>query len=53
MYCIASGCVLPPLTEQEHLRISLNELSSQTDRIRSLTYFPHIRVACETATYYK
>lgn len=35
---------------QEHLCISLNELSSQTDRVRSLTYFPHIRVACESAT---
>jgi transposase len=35
---------------QEHLCSSLAELSSQPDRIRSLTYFPHIRVACESAT---
>jgi hypothetical protein len=35
---------------QEHLCNSLNELSSHPDSIRSLTYFPHIRVACEAAT---
>ena len=35
---------------QEHLCNSLNALSSQNGRIRSLTYFPHIRVACESAT---
>src|SRR5262249_52190947 len=30
---------------QEHLCDSLSEFSSQTDQIRSLTYFPYIRVA--------
>ena len=34
---------------QDHLCTALNALSSQTKSIRSLTYFPHIRVACENA----
>jgi transposase len=43
--------MFPSLDElQEHLCNSLNEFSSHPDDIRSLTYFPHIRVACETAT---
>jgi len=35
---------------QEHLCSVLSELLSQTDLLRSLTYFPHIRVACEKPT---
>ena len=43
--------IFPSLDDlQEHLCRSLTELSSQPDRLRSLTYFPHIRVACEGAT---
>ena len=43
--------IFPSLDDlQEHLCSSLNEFSSYTDSIRSLTYFPHIRVACESAT---
>ena len=34
---------------QEKLCSALSELSSQTEYVRSLTYFPHIRVACESA----
>lgn len=34
---------------QEKLCTALNELSCQTDYVRSMTYFPHIRVACEKA----
>jgi putative transposase len=34
---------------QKKLCAALNELSSQTDYVRSMTYFPHIRVACENA----
>ena len=32
---------------QGKLCAALNELSSQSDYVRSMTYFPHIRVACE------
>jgi transposase len=35
---------------QEHLCNALNDLSSHTDILRSMTYFPHIRVACENAS---
>lgn len=43
--------IFPSLDDlQEHLCSSLNEFSARTDSIRSLTYFPHIRVACESAT---
>lgn len=35
---------------QEHLCDALNDLSSHNDLLRSLTYFPHIRVACENAS---
>jgi hypothetical protein len=35
---------------QEHLCMALSELSSNTDLIRSMTYFPHIRAACENPT---
>jgi transposase len=34
---------------QERLCSALNELSSQTDYVRSMTYFPHISIACENA----
>src|SRR5579871_3161800 len=34
---------------QNHLCDALCELSEDTSRIRSLTYFPHIRFACENA----
>jgi len=34
---------------QDHLCTALNELSSHTGIIRSLTYFPHIYRACENA----
>ena len=36
-------------TLQELLCVALNTVSSDTDAIRSMTYFPHIRVACEKA----
>jgi len=36
-------------TLQELLCVALNKFSSDTDTIRSMTYFPHIRVACEKA----
>ena len=35
---------------QEQLCSALSELSSHTDLIHSMTYFPHIRVACENPT---
>lgn len=35
---------------QEHLCDALCELSEKKDLLRSLTYFPHIRVACENTT---
>lgn len=35
---------------QKHLCSVLSDLLSQTDLIRSLTYFPHIRVVCEKTT---
>lgn len=35
---------------QEHLCSALSDLLSQADLIRSLTYFPHIRLACEKPT---
>jgi transposase len=34
---------------QDHLCSALIELSSSTDLICSMTYFPHIRAACENA----
>jgi DDE superfamily endonuclease len=34
---------------QERLCTALNELSSKTEYVRSMTYFPHIHVACENA----
>jgi len=34
---------------QDHLCTALNKLSSNTGIIRSLTYFPHIYLACEKA----
>lgn len=34
---------------QEKLCDILNNLSSRTKYVRSMTYFPHIRVACENA----
>lgn len=37
-------------TLQEQLCNALSELSSHPDLIRSMTYFPHIRVACENTT---
>jgi hypothetical protein len=43
--------MFPSLADlQEHFCDSLNAFSSYPDSVRSLTYFPHIRVACETAT---
>lgn len=35
---------------EEHLCTVLNELSSCTSYVRSMTYFPHIRIACEKAS---
>jgi len=35
---------------QEYLCSALNELSSNTHLIRSMTYFPHIRAVCENPT---
>jgi len=37
-------------TLQEHLCNALCELSSHPDLVRSMTYFPHIRAACENPT---
>lgn len=37
-------------TLQDHLCSALSELSSHPDFLRSLTYFPHIRAACENPT---
>ena len=34
---------------QDQLCTALNEFSSHPNKIRSMTYFPHIRVACENA----
>jgi DDE superfamily endonuclease len=34
---------------QDHLCAVFNDLSDNTNYIRSMTYFPHIRVACENA----
>jgi transposase len=34
---------------QERLCTALNALSSNTNYIRSMTYFPHIHIACENA----
>jgi transposase len=34
---------------QDHLCMALEKLSHNADSVRSLTYFPHIRVACENA----
>lgn len=34
---------------QEHLCITLNELSSKIDHVVYIAYFPHISVACEKA----
>ncbi len=45
-----SNRIFPSLDAlQDHLCTALNELSSETTTVRSLTYFPHIRVACENA----
>ena len=45
-----SNRIFPSLdTLQDHLCTALNELSSNTGIIRSLTYFPHIYLACEKA----
>ena len=35
---------------QKYLCSALNELSSNTHLIRSMTYFPHIRAVCENPT---
>ncbi|MGH2482129.1 MAG: hypothetical protein ACRDHW_20960, partial [Ktedonobacteraceae bacterium] len=35
---------------QDHLCSALNVLSSHPDFIHSMTYFPHIRAACENPT---
>lgn len=35
---------------QEHLCSALSDLSSDTDLLCSMTYFPHIRLACENAS---
>lgn len=35
---------------QDHLCNALSKLSSQTDLLCSMTYFPYIRVACEKAS---
>lgn len=35
---------------QEHLCSALSDLLSKADLISSITYFPHIRVACEKPT---
>lgn len=35
---------------QDTLCTALNEMSSHPDSIRSMTYFPYIRVACENAS---
>jgi transposase len=35
---------------QDHLCNAINELSSDHSIVRSITYFPHIRVACEKAS---
>ncbi len=46
-----SNRIFPSLdTLQEHLCAAINELSQNTNKVRSLTYFPHIRVACEKAS---
>jgi transposase len=34
---------------EDHLCNAINELSSNHDNVCSITYFPHIRVACEKA----
>lgn len=34
---------------QDHLCMALGKLSCKNDSVRSITYFPHIRVACENA----
>lgn len=35
---------------QDHLCTAINKLSSNPTIVRSITYFPHIRVACEKAS---
>jgi putative transposase len=35
---------------EEHLCTGLNALAADPDHLRSMTYFPHIRVACENAS---
>jgi transposase len=45
------NCVFSSLGAlEERICTALNELSSQTDCVRSITYFPHIKVACENAS---
>lgn len=34
---------------QDQLCMALDKLSQNTDSVRSITYFPHIRIACENA----
>jgi transposase len=45
-----SNRIFPSLDAlQDHLCSAMNELSSNHATVRSITYFPHIRVACEKA----
>ena len=45
-----SNRIFPSLDAlQDHLCTAMNELSSNHTAVRSITYFPHIRVACEKA----
>ncbi len=45
-----SNHIFPSLDAlQNHLCTALNELSSNTGAIRSMTYFPHVVIACEKA----
>ena len=46
-----SNRIFPSLDAlQDHLCTAMNELSSNNNAVRSITYFPHIRVACEKAS---
>jgi transposase len=46
-----SNRVFPSLDAlQDHLCTAINVLSSNHNAVRSITYFPHIRVACENAS---
>jgi len=46
-----SNRIFPSLDAlQDHLCTAMNELSSNHHTVRSITYFPHIRIACEKAS---